>query len=132
MIELGEHDVGHIDQFAEGAHRVVVVDGRQIGVFNIGGAFHALPNVCPHQTGPLCEARKLIGSFRAVAETGWRKEWVHDGEVIACPWHGLEYHVPTGQSLAFPHIKLRRYAVRIDDGRILIRVGAPRRPARAR
>ena len=122
MIEPGEHDVGQIDEFPEGGHRVVVAGGREIGVFNIGGSLHALPNVCPHQTGPVCEARKLIGSLGETAETGWKKEWVHDGEVIACPWHGLEYHVPTGQCLAFPHIKLRRYAVRIDEGRVLIRV----------
>ena len=32
-------------------------------------------------------------------------------EVIACPWHGLEYHVPTGRCLAYPEITLRRYPV---------------------
>ena len=131
MIEPGEHDLGRIDEFPEGGHRVVVAGGREIGVFNIGGILHALPNLCPHQTGPVCEARKLIGSLRAKAETGWSKKWVHDGEVIACPWHGLEYHVPTGQCLAFPHIKLRRYPVRIDEDRVLIRVGMKPTPPKA-
>lgn len=117
-----DHVVGKVEEFAEGTHRVVEVAGRQIGIFNIRGEFHALPNVCPHQTGPLCTASRLIGSLEARAEDGWRRSWVYDGEVIACPWHGLEYHVPTGQCLAFPHIRLRRYPVSVENNHVVIRI----------
>jgi nitrite reductase/ring-hydroxylating ferredoxin subunit len=123
-----EHLIGTVAEFPVGKHRVVNVAGREIGVFNIRGEFFALPNICPHQTGPLCTAKKLIGSLDARPEGDWKREWVHDGEVIACPWHGLEYHVPTGQCLAFPHIRLRRYDVRVEDEQVVIRL--PRRTAR--
>ncbi|HYZ02318.1 MAG TPA: Rieske 2Fe-2S domain-containing protein, partial [Candidatus Binatia bacterium] len=53
-----EHVVGELADFPEGTHRVVRVGNREIGVFNIRGRFYGLPNLCPHQTGPVCEARR--------------------------------------------------------------------------
>lgn len=124
-----EQDLGGIEQFPDGSRTVVDVAGRQVGVFNVGGELHALPNVCPHQTGPLCEVARLTGTFRQAADGDWRKEWVHDGEIVACPWHGLEFHVPTGRCLAYPHIQLRRYSVRVAEGRVLLSVGGRRAAA---
>ena len=46
--------IGPADAIPPGSHRVVEVNGRQIGVFNIDGEFYALPNACFHQNGPLC------------------------------------------------------------------------------
>ena len=65
-----EHVVGPVSEFPDGSHRVVDVGGRQIGVFNIRGTFHALPNICPHQTGPVCEAKQVVGTLLATEETG--------------------------------------------------------------
>lgn len=124
------HVVGARADFPDGTHRVVEVAGREIGVFNIRGELYGLPNICPHQTGPVCSGRIVTGSLRSAESTGWKTEWVHDGEVIVCPWHGLEYHVPTGQCLAYPHIRLRRYAVDVDDrGNVAVRL--PTRRARS-
>jgi nitrite reductase/ring-hydroxylating ferredoxin subunit len=114
------HVVGPVSEFPDGSHRVVDVGGRQIGVFNIRGTFHALPNICPHQTGPVCEAKQVVGTLLATERTDWDPEWVKDGEVLVCPWHGLEYHIPTGQCLAFPNIKLRRYDVSVEDDQVVI------------
>ncbi len=113
-----EHVVGEVSEFPEGSHKVVKVGRREIGVFNIGGEFYGLPNVCPHQTGPLCEGRPALGTLTATSENDWRFEWVHDGEVVVCPWHGLEYHVPTGRCLAYPNINLRRYEVVVESGKV--------------
>jgi nitrite reductase/ring-hydroxylating ferredoxin subunit len=126
-----ERDIGAVEQFQEGKPTIVEVAGRQVGVFNVKGELHALPNVCPHQTGPLCEVARTIGTFRSGEETDWKPEWVHDGEMIACPWHGLEFHVPTGRCLAFPHIQLRRYNVRVAEGRVLLQVAGRRAAAAA-
>ena len=35
---------------------IVSVDGREVGVFNIGGRLYGLLNRCAHQGGPLCAA----------------------------------------------------------------------------
>jgi nitrite reductase (NADH) small subunit len=117
-----EHVVGDLSDFPEGEQRVVRVGGREIGVINVGGALYGLPNVCPHQTGPLCEGRPPLGTLISRAENDWRFEWVHDGEIVACPWHGLEYHVPTGRCLAFPNVTLRSYEVVVEDDKVKIRL----------
>jgi nitrite reductase (NADH) small subunit len=120
---VSEIVVGKLADFPQGTHRVVRAGRREIGVFNIGGELHALPNICPHQTGPLCEGRIATGTLLADAETDWKPRWVLEDEVIACPWHGLEYHVPTGQCLAYPEITLRRYPVSVRDGDIVVTIG---------
>jgi nitrite reductase/ring-hydroxylating ferredoxin subunit len=112
--------VGRLADFPEGTHRVVRVGRREIGVFNIRGRLYGLPNLCPHQTGPLCEGRRVTGTLVADADSDWRPRWVMDGEVIACPWHGLEYHVPTGRCLAYPQIQLRRYEVSVEGEDVVV------------
>ena len=114
--------VGGLGDFADNSHRVVDIDGRQVGVFHIKGKFYALPNICPHMTGPVCEAKILTGSLRSDESKDWKPEWVHDGEVIVCPWHGLEYHVPTGQSLAYEHIRIRRYKVTTEGDDVVVEI----------
>ena len=115
--------VGRLADFPPGTHKVVEANGRRIGVFNIKGDLYGLPNVCPHQTGPLCAGRIATGTLVADGESDWKPRWVMEDEVIACPWHGLEYHVPTGQCLAYPEITLRRYPVSVRDGDIVVTIG---------
>jgi len=49
-----------------------------------------------------------------------------DGEIIVCPWHGLEFHVPTGRCLAYAEITLRSYEVRVVDDHVMVVVGRSR------
>ncbi|MEM7344370.1 MAG: Rieske 2Fe-2S domain-containing protein [Chloroflexota bacterium] len=102
-----------------GAHQVVTIGRREIGLFNVEGIYHALPNLCPHQLGPLC-AGKVSGTTGAFAENDWQLEWIYDGEIVTCPWHSLEYHIPTGRCLAFPEISIRHYDVVEEDGWLVI------------
>lgn len=124
----GEYIVGRADDLAPGEHRIVEIGRLSLGVFRIGDAYYAIPNLCPHQYGPLCEGR-LSGAIIATAQTNWEPVWAYDGEVVACPWHGLEVHVPTGRCLAYPEVRLRHYPVR-REGDVLIvslrRTSAPR------
>jgi nitrite reductase/ring-hydroxylating ferredoxin subunit len=120
--ERKEHVVGDASDFPAGSHQVVTIGGRQIGIFNINGEFYGLPNVCPHQTGPLCEGKATTGTLVAREEDDWKFRWDYEGEIVACPWHGLEYHIPTGRCLAFSNINLRCYEVRVEDGKVKVRV----------
>ena len=105
-----------------GSHRVVDAGRRQLGVFNVAGRYYALPNLCPHQLGPLCTGR-TTGTLAARAANDWQPEWVMDGEVIVFPWHGLEFHVPTGRCLAYAEITLRSYEVRVVEDEVRVVVG---------
>ncbi len=112
---MAEHVIGPASEFPPGTHRVVKVRNVEIGVFNVRGRYYALPNVCTHQFGPLCEG-KVDGTSACNAQTGWRYAWVRDGEIITCPWHGLEFDITTGQCLAQPKVRLRQYRLTVEDG----------------
>ena len=111
------HRVGLAADLPPGRHTIVRAGNRELGIVNIGGTLHALPNLCPHQRGPLC-AGSTSGTLVDGDATGWKLTWSHEGEIITCPWHGLEFHVPTGQCMAWPEIRLRTYDVSVVDGEI--------------
>lgn len=116
---MAEYTVAPAAELPPGSKRIVTVRGIEIGVFNVNGAYYALPNRCTHQWGPLCDGA-LAATLEARAETGWRPEWVREGQVIVCPWHALEFDVTTGQCLAQPRVKLRQYPVRVVDGQVTL------------
>ena len=120
MTELRQrHRVGLAADLPPGRHTIVRAGNRELGIFNIGGTLHALPNLCPHQRGPLC-AGSTSGTLVDGDATGWKLTWSHEGEIITCPWHRLEFNITTGQCLAFPQRKLRSYAVKVEDGQIKV------------
>lgn len=110
-----EHVVAPVAEFAPGTHRVVKIRKLEVGVFNVDGTFYALPNVCTHQFGPLCEGT-VNGTTACSAATGWRYAWVREGEIVTCPWHGLEFDITTGQCLASSRVRLRTFSVTVEDG----------------
>jgi nitrite reductase/ring-hydroxylating ferredoxin subunit len=114
-----EYEVATVEDIPEGQHIVVSVQGREIGVFNIRGRYYALPNVCFHQNGPLCLGA-VSGTVIANSETGWKRTWGNEGEILVCPWHSLEFNVTTGQCLAYPKRRLPTYEVRVEDDRIKV------------
>jgi nitrite reductase (NADH) small subunit len=114
-----EHAVGRASDIPPGAHRVVEAGGRQIGIFNVGGAFYALPNVCFHQNGPLCRGR-VDGTWVASEDTDFQWEWAYEGEIVICPWHSLEFHIPTGRCLAYPDRSLPVYEVRVEGDELRV------------
>jgi nitrite reductase/ring-hydroxylating ferredoxin subunit len=116
---MTEHVVGRAADLPPGTHRVVRAGNRELGLFNIGGRFHAIPNLCPHQRGPLCEGR-TSGTIDYGPHTEWKLAWIWEGEVVTCPWHSLEFHVPTGQCLAMPDIRLRKFEVVARDGDVVV------------
>jgi nitrite reductase/ring-hydroxylating ferredoxin subunit len=116
-----EHVVAQAGEIGAGERKIVSIGSLEIGVFNIGGQYYALPNVCLHQYGPLCTGR-ISGTLAATAAGGWKLEWVDEGRILTCPWHGLEFNITTGQCLAFPRRRLRSYAVKVEDGQIKVLV----------
>lgn len=111
--------VARVDDFPPGARRIVRRGRLEVGVFNIGGCYYALPNVCAHQFGPLCEG-KIAGTLVARAETRWRPAWVQEGEILVCPWHALEFDITTGRCLAYPGVKLRQFPVRVAGDHVVV------------
>lgn len=116
-----EYVVARRCEIPEGSHKVVKVNGREVGVFNVGGQYYALPSLCIHQGGPLCKGI-VSGTVVANAGTNWQLEWAHEGEIVSCPWHGLEFNIITGQCLAFPRRHLRSYPVTVENDEIRVAI----------
>lgn len=119
---MGDHDVGTAGSVAPGEALVVELEGREVAVFNLDGEYHALLNWCAHQGGPACEG-PVGGTYEArfdPATLTVEREWVRDGRVVTCPWHGWEYDIASGDCLSDPSVHLPTYPVRVEEGRIVV------------
>jgi nitrite reductase/ring-hydroxylating ferredoxin subunit len=115
---MAVHVVARVAELPPGERRIVEIEGRSIGVFNVDGEFHALRNTCPHQGAPLCRG-SLNGTARSSRPGEY--QWVSEGEVLRCPWHGWEFDLTTGRSLFDPEgTRVRRYPLSVRDGLVLV------------
>jgi 3-phenylpropionate/trans-cinnamate dioxygenase ferredoxin subunit len=116
---VARHVVATADEIPPGGRKLVTVAGREIGIFNQGGAYFAILNRCPHQGGALCKGT-LIGLVTST-EPG-RFDYSRPGEMLKCPWHGWEFDIRTGQSYCDPQrLKVRAYATAVEDGATLVK-----------
>lgn len=120
-----EHVVGKASDLPPGKHMLVNVQNLEIGIYNVGGTFYALHNMCPHQFGPAC-AGPVSGEAVCSHATGWQMELVRDGEILVCPWHGMEFDLTTGQCLTMKQMRVRTFPVRVDEGEIRVQIGGRR------
>src|SRR3954447_25029086 len=116
--------VGPVAEIPPGGRKLVVpFRGRAgIGVFNINGEFHALRNLCPHKSGPLCTGRigALVVSTAPPTVEGALLDLIRDGEMIRCPWHFWEFDLITGHCLVDPKARVKKYPVSIEDGQVVV------------
>jgi nitrite reductase/ring-hydroxylating ferredoxin subunit len=98
----------------DGERLIVDVSGRSVGVFNVNGRFYALLNRCPHRGGQLCKG-DVIGLVESDGPGDIRVDT--DRLFIACPWHGWEYDLETGESWWNPtRTRARPLALTVDRG----------------
>ena len=101
------HVVGTTDEIGPGERKIVEIDGRSIGVFNVDGRYYALRNTCPHAGARLCEGT-LSGLVTSSAPGEYR--YAREGEILRCPWHGWEFDIATGRSWFDPaRTRVRAY-----------------------
>lgn len=91
--------VGKVSDFGNGDRKIIDVNGKSIGVFRVDDRFYALRNRCPHQFGPLCAGTLAP---RAVSDGPGDVTMDSGPPLLACPWHGWEYDIATGQSFMGP------------------------------
>jgi 3-phenylpropionate/trans-cinnamate dioxygenase ferredoxin subunit len=103
---LAEIDVGPADELAPCDVKIVHVGELTIGVYNLGGEFHAIEDRCSHDDGPLCE-----GDFDC------------DEGYAVCPRHGAHIDIRTGAALTLPAVEpVDTFPVRVEDGIIKVNV----------
>jgi len=121
---LPAYSVPEAKDLRPGERVIVKVAGREIGIFNIDGRLHAIRNACPDQSGPLCRGDIFDRIEAEVTADRQIREYVQDRRaVIACPWHGWEYDLRTGECLWNPRFRVRVYPVEVaDDGMVTVRI----------
>ncbi len=110
--------VAKVEELPAGARKIVTVEDRSIGIFNVHGTFIAVLNLCPHEFAPVCRGR--VSGTTAPSKPGEMK-WVRDGEILYCPWHGWEFDLLTGACLT-DHRRLRRFAISVENGWVYVDV----------
>lgn len=108
--------VGTAD-LSPGQRRLVTVEGRQVGIFNVNGRYVALHNRCPHMGGNLCQG-PVTGTTLPTDQSLF--EYGREGEIIRCAWHGWEFDLLTGGCLVDDRLRVRTYPVEIHDGQLVI------------
>jgi nitrite reductase/ring-hydroxylating ferredoxin subunit len=109
---MASHAVARTDEIPPGGRKIVEVERRSIGIFNVRGSYYALRDACPHQGAPLClgQVTGLLVSSRP-GEYRWERE----GEILVCPWHAWEFDITTGRSVLNPHKeRVRTYPVSVE------------------
>ena len=86
--------VGRISDLPQGAGKVVLVMGRDVGLFNCSGTFKAIQNMCPHNNRP-------IGTVE------------FDDDHVTCLWHGLRFAFGSGVCPEAEHYRVPTYSVKV-------------------
>jgi naphthalene 1,2-dioxygenase system ferredoxin subunit len=82
----------------------VIVDGREIALYELDGDILATDDICTHAYAKLSDG------------------WMERGE-IECPLHAGRFDIRTGKATAPPCIDdLKTYPVRVEDGEIQVKL----------
>jgi 3-phenylpropionate/trans-cinnamate dioxygenase ferredoxin subunit len=104
--------VGTTDEIGPGRRKIVEIDGRSIGVFNVGGRYYALRNQCPHAGARLCDG---VLTGLVTSSTPGEYDYLRSGEILRCPWHGWEFDIATGRSWFDPaRTRVRSYEATVE------------------
>jgi nitrite reductase/ring-hydroxylating ferredoxin subunit len=96
--------IATVAEIPPGAAKQVTVNGRKLGVFNVGGTFYVLDDTCPHRGAPLFEGEVT-------------------GTEVTCPWHGARFDLATGKHLCPPAQKgVQSFKVQVVGDEIQIDV----------
>ena len=88
--------VATISDVPPGEAKMVEAGGKKIALFNVGGAYYAIDDTCPHRGGPLSQG-------------------VLEGETVTCPWHRAKFDIKTGAVIAPPAVTgVASYRVRVS------------------
>lgn len=99
----GYEVVLHKDALKDGGIVEIIIAGRAIAVANVGGAFHAIANSCPHADGPLGE-----GTL--------------DGALVTCPNHGWQFDVTDGSCKTNPYAKVQTFPVQVVSTAVCVKL----------
>src|SRR3989338_3354475 len=88
------------------SHKAIKVAGKPIALFHYDEKITALGNSCLHKGGPLGE--------------GFIQTMDDKKRYVACPWHGWQYQLATGEAPAGFEDRQAVYDVKVEKGFIYV------------
>ena len=83
-----------------GTAKRVIVDDREIALYNVDGELYATDDICSHEDASLSDGEL-------------------DGYFIECPLHGSRFDVRTGKPLSLPAVvPVETFPVRVVGGKV--------------
>src|SRR6266508_2441693 len=116
---MGKYVVARVDEIPPGGRKIVRLEGREVGVFNLDGEFHALKSACPHQGARVCLG-KIVGT--ALPSDVYEYRYGREGRILRCPWHEWEYDIATGEAVFDPSVRIKTYPAEVRDGEIVVTI----------
>ncbi|MBE7465081.1 MAG: Rieske (2Fe-2S) protein [Planctomycetes bacterium] len=111
-------EVAKVSELPPGQSKIITVGRREVGVYNVGGQYRAVLNICPHELAPVCKG-KVVGT--RVPSKPNEYKWGRDGEILQCPWHGWEFDLKDGKSLHEPHkCHLKTYEIQVEQETVFL------------
>lgn len=114
--------VGNISEFEGKRIKVVNIEGKSIGVYEVNGYYYGMLNYCPHQGGPLCDGGNLFPKIDAEVTSAGKVREFHDNEnlVVSCPLHGWEFDAKSGVCLADKKRKVPTYKAKVENEKVYL------------
>ena len=115
-----KHRVCHVEDIPRGEKRAYNVKNHPIMVVHSQqGDFYAIYDRCPHQHAALSEG--ILGGLTYAAQPGGEFEYVREGQIIRCPWHGFSFDVTTGACLvATEKLRVKTYPLTIVEREVFL------------
>ncbi len=115
---MAKYVVALASEVEPGRCKIVSAAGREIGIYNINGAFYALVSRCPHEGAALCRGQIFS---RPDSDMPGKYRLLQRGEMVRCPWHGWLFEIKTGQSWCDAGTRARAIPVNVETGEELAR-----------
>ena len=108
MAATASVEVCGVEDIPRQGARVVATAGGDVAVFRaLGDAVFALQDRCPHKGGPISQG-------------------IVHGHAVTCPLHNWVIDLASGEAAAPDRGCAPRVPVRVQDGRVLLTLGARR------
>jgi nitrite reductase/ring-hydroxylating ferredoxin subunit len=109
-------EVARLEELEQRTPTVVRAGARELVLVRDGERVHALRNACPHMDESFAGAAVIA----RIGGTPDEPRFDDDEPLIVCPWHRYEFSLADGRCLGGGRYRVRTYAVRVDDGRVLV------------
>ncbi|MBI1899503.1 MAG: Rieske 2Fe-2S domain-containing protein [Planctomycetia bacterium] len=94
--------VAKVGSIPEGRGATFAVGNRLVAVFNVGGTYQAIDDLCPHMGASLGAGELVSG-------------------VVTCPWHAWRFSVSDGCWRDNPRLSVDSFEVRVVGDDIQVR-----------